>query len=326
MKSAHPKAPRLRFTRIIALAALALGALTAGSVAAQPSPPTTHKLSKGDTANYDAAIVLFRAGDYAGALLKFQAVYDSSREAPLLWNMAACAKNLRRYVTATRMLEQYLASPVVSEDDKAQARALIKTMAAFVSELQVDGGPPGASVSVDGVVVGKTPVAERMVVDLGEHSVRVEASGWAPFEAKIVARGGDRVVVTAKLERVVRRGRLTVVTDPEASIRIDGRVVGVGHWEGAVEEGAHHVELSEPGKRPYLADVVVHDRESRSLEAHLDAGAKRANLTWLWITGGIVLAGGLAVGGYFLFRQPDQTAAPLCDRANIPPYCVTVGR
>jgi PEGA domain-containing protein len=304
------------------LATLLVSAPALSQEARQP----TRALTKDETANYDAALVLFHAGDYAGALVKFQAAFDTSHDARLLWNMAACAKNLRRYVAAIRMLEQYVDSSAIADDDKRQARALVKTMSGFVTEVVIDTAEKDATVAVDGAAIGKTPLPEHIYVDLGEHAIRVDAAGFAPFETKIVGAGGDRAVVTVKLERRARRGTLSIVTDSDAIIRVDQRVVGSGHWEGAVDEGPHHVELTGQGKRPYVADVAIHDKESRTIEAHLDAVAKRSSSTWLWVTGGVVVAGGLAVGGYFLFRPRDQVAPPLCDRATIPPYCITVGR
>src|SRR6187399_1311780 len=48
--------------------------------------------------HYDIARILYRDGDHAGALAKFRRAYEISHDVRLLWNMAACEKNLRHYV------------------------------------------------------------------------------------------------------------------------------------------------------------------------------------------------------------------------------------
>src|SRR5882724_2714841 len=69
--------------------------------AAPPAPPGPRPLSEsltgGAKSDYEAARLLYGDGDHAGALVKFQSAFDQSKEPRLLWNMAACEKNLRHY-------------------------------------------------------------------------------------------------------------------------------------------------------------------------------------------------------------------------------------
>src|SRR5437867_3379084 len=54
---------------------------------AQPPPPPTlaESLTGAAKADYDAAHILYRNGDYANALTKFQAAYDKSKDPRLFW-------------------------------------------------------------------------------------------------------------------------------------------------------------------------------------------------------------------------------------------------
>jgi len=51
--------------------------------------------------DYMAGRLLFGDHDYGGALVKFQSAYTQSKDARLLFNMAACEKNLCSNDTAT---------------------------------------------------------------------------------------------------------------------------------------------------------------------------------------------------------------------------------
>jgi hypothetical protein len=49
-----------------------------------------------------------------------------------------------------------------------------------------------------------------------------------------------------------------------------------------------------------------------SLESATPAAAKddKGSMTWLWIAGGAVLATGLGVGAYFVFKPEDEEPVP----------------
>ena len=57
--------------------------------------------------------------------------------------------------------------------------------------------PPGADIEMDGTFVGNTP--SSIPVPLGEHSIRIEKSGYKPWERKVSTVGGE-VTIAAELE------------------------------------------------------------------------------------------------------------------------------
>lgn len=85
----------------------------------------------------------------------------------------------------------------------------------------------GAQVSIDGKIVGTTPVLEPIRrLDLGDHSLKVEAEGYTPFEETVTVR-------FQKTSRVVVR--LTVVGAPDTPDPVvgDPRIVtrpAEKHW------------------------------------------------------------------------------------------------
>src|SRR5258708_40347308 len=72
---------------------------------------------------YDTGVSLYRKADYAGALAQFAAAYKVEPDARLLWNMAACEKDLGHHAAAHGLVRRYLdeAQSSISEKDRRDA-------------------------------------------------------------------------------------------------------------------------------------------------------------------------------------------------------------
>jgi hypothetical protein len=66
--------------------------------------------------------------------------------------------------------------------------------------LVVDSRPPGATVVVDGRVIGKTPLSVGDV-RAGNHAVRIERDGYRTWTSAVTVTGGEQSRVTASLEK-----------------------------------------------------------------------------------------------------------------------------
>ena len=261
---------------------------------------------------YNAARLLYQNGDFAGALVKFQRAYELSRDPRLLWNMAACEKNLRRYARMLRLIERYEkeGGARLSEQDREEARQLVGTVRLLVSNVRVVVNEPDASVFVDDELVGKTPLAEPVLVDLGTHRIRVTKPGYE--EAALVQEisGASEMTLSFALERRVQQARLIVVARGAEAISIDGVVVGQSRYESRIGTGRHVVRVTAESAKPYVTEIHLRDGEVRRLDVSLQEKSGGGGLTALWIGGSIAAAAGLGVGAYFLFRPTETTVPP----------------
>ena len=73
------------------------------------------------------------------------------------------------------------------------------------SVFKIDSAPSGADVFVDGDKIGKTPITDGKLVNLGFHTVKVSVGGdyrdWeeiVEFDKKVEDRTGDRKVILHK--------------------------------------------------------------------------------------------------------------------------------
>jgi hypothetical protein len=286
----------------------------AHAFAETPAPARTAPLSDSlagvAKSEYEGGRVLFVNGDYGAALVKLRRAYDLSHDSRLLWDMAACEKNLRRYVKVHALLERYLAESGdrISADDRRTAESALKTVQSFVSPLRIEVDQPGADILIDGELVGKSPLGKPVLVDIGAREVKVVKGGFRPSAETVRVEGGREVAVSVHLEEVRERARLAIGAGRGNVIELDGAVVGEARWEGNVSAGLHRVRISAPEKKAYETEVLLRDEESRQLQVSLES-EKRG--TWMWIAGGAALAAGAAIGGYFAFRPHNEIDRPV---------------
>ncbi len=299
--------------------ALALVLSTSAVAHGAPSGTLAEVLQGGAKADYDAGRILYSDGDFAGAALKFRAAYDASKDARLLWNMAAARKGQRRYAEVERLVQQYLAEATpLSADDRANAERLLDTIRAFIADLDVEASPEGAVVSIDDVEVGTTPLPRPLRVDIGARVVVVQKPGYEPYRQALEITGDKTLSVTLVPEQ--HQGRLRIVSPAAARVTVDGKRVTSGSWQGTLPSGPHSVEVTARGKAPYRVDTLVQDGQDTTLQVTLQdasqAGASGANersggAMWWWIGGvALALAAGAAVGGYFLLKPEDKGPPP----------------
>src|SRR4051812_25337068 len=98
-----PKSHRARLASALIAAACATFSASAAFAQAPPAAgataakPLSESLSGMAKAEYEAGKILYADKDYANAIVKFQHAFEISHEPRLLWNVAVCEKNLRRY-------------------------------------------------------------------------------------------------------------------------------------------------------------------------------------------------------------------------------------
>lgn len=324
---------------LVAAALCAL--LVAGPALAEPPPrqaaapaapapeasgatPLSSSLTGAVKEAYDLGRQLYRTGDFAGALLQFERAYDLSTDVRLLWNVAVCEKNLHRYARARKTLERYLIEGGVqlNEQSRKDAVDLSQALSKFVSTLRISVSEPGAAIFIDDEQVGISPLTEPLLVDMGTRRIRVSKKMFHDFVEQRVLIGEIDAALSIKLAPEVHQGFLSIVAGKDDVIRLDGKVVGQGQWEGRVASGGHTLRVTAPGKKPYQSEVIVQENSVRRIPVTLDAEPQAGVPTWLWVTGGAVIAAGLGVSlGYFVFKSGE---APPPVAGNLPPYSIDV--
>lgn len=87
---------------------------------------------------------------------------------------------------------------------------------------------PGATVSVDGNVIGLAPIERPVFVDAGRHAVHVELTGFTPVERAVEARRGEDVRADVGLEPVAPKPLAPLA--PLAAEPAPGALSGKNPW------------------------------------------------------------------------------------------------
>jgi len=269
------------------LCAMAIGVAMASApaAAAQPAkPPPTAPLAAGAPrplsqsltgeakAAYDAAKLLLGDGDFAGAAIKFRAAYDQAGDARLLWNIAACEKSQRHYARTMALVREYLdtGKDLLTDADRREGRALLDAIESFTVRLTVVVKEPGAEIYVDDERVGTSPLEGPVTVDIGQRRLTVKKAGFRDATQQVPVGGSAAAKVEITLQPDIHDGRLTVTSQPDARIAIDGKVVANGRFEGKLRSGGHTLRVEADGMRPYQSEVVLADDENRSVDVPLE--------------------------------------------------------
>ena len=126
--------------------------------------------------------------------------------------------------------------------DHSDSQSIELPLQALPGLLSVDSEPAGASVIVDGEVVGKTPLNDLPLTE-GEHQLRVEESRHLPVEQTLQITGRN-VRQQLQLQLAPAWADVTVKSLPSgATILLDGEVAGQTPATVEILQGEHQLLL-----------------------------------------------------------------------------------
>src|SRR5258708_15756045 len=148
---------------------------------------------------FHRAANLYRQGKVEEALSEFLASNRLVRNRNVIFNIARSFEVLKHYNEAYRWYTEILADDM-PEADRKELTAAMKRLQPSLALLRVQSQPPGATVYVDRKDLGargQTPVV--LALPAGEAQVRVELSGFWPFQAPAQLTIGQTVELNPAL-------------------------------------------------------------------------------------------------------------------------------
>ncbi len=154
-------------------------------------------------AHFKEGMAAIKGENYPAALTAFEKSYKLAPKAALLFNIAMCEKALYRYVDSITTFRRFLveSGDKIKPELEAQSEQAVQEMMTLIGTLKLMDAPDDAEVFVDGKSIGKTPFKEGILIDPGQHSVRVEASGFKPMTTEVTVASGAEIPLRAKLIR-----------------------------------------------------------------------------------------------------------------------------
>ena len=200
--------------------------------------------------------------------------------------------------------------PLNAEARRGKKKRAKKKPIDLPATLYIDSATTGATVEIDGKVVGVIPLEDDFAISPGQRTIRVFKKGFSEHNDIFIAESGGHVDLEVDLIPVA--GILTIASNIDgANVLVDGKTVGVTPFEGReVAPGDTMLSIKAPGYYPFMKQLQVVAGQAYAVEATLKplpvaagAGADGKGPTaansvhdkwWFWTVIGLAVAGGTA--------------------------------
>jgi|GEM_PF-536384 len=197
---------------ISAACTLVLVPLAPKAAQAQGAPAVTEKVEDARQ-HYDRGLRLYDDGAYDGARVEFERAYEIAPSYRILYNIGLVHKQQSDFVGALGFFELYLneGGAQVPQLRRNEIQKELSELRTRIGSVTITANVPGSTITVDDVVVGKTPLAQPILVNPGRRRIQATHANRLPATKVIEVAGAD--TATVKLE--LAEGRTVVVVEKQ---------------------------------------------------------------------------------------------------------------
>lgn len=166
-------------------------ALAAGGIAHAQS--TSGSSVKDASRHFQRGVVLYNEADYRAALVEFRRAYEIAPNAAVLYNIGQTYYQLQNYASALLTLERYLLEAGATASHRREVEQTVEILQARVGKVAITTNVPDCEITIDDELVGRTPLAEPVLVSIGRRKITAMREG-RPAETRFVdVAAGDTV-------------------------------------------------------------------------------------------------------------------------------------
>jgi hypothetical protein len=192
MKSAH-----------VLVGALVIGMLVStvpSRAGGQEAPPSAAAIAEAER-HFNEGVAATEQGDFDAAFQAFQASYELNPLPDVLYNIGMCRKALGDLPGAANAFREYVTAVGgnLSPAERAEFDALLAELMPQIGRLTIQSNEAGATVTVDGIQVGSTPLPGWYAVASGHHQIEVAKDRFVAFLTELDVAGGQSPTVSATL-------------------------------------------------------------------------------------------------------------------------------
>jgi hypothetical protein len=163
---------------------------------------------------------LYEQGSLVEALEKFNQAYAEFASPKLLYNIGQTCRDLGRPAEAMEAFERFLAeAPDASFDMTAEARNSVAELRVKLGRLHIQCTTPKAEISIDGKVVGLSPLPDLLWATPGKHQVTARHPDTTPAVEDVEVQIGSVDTVNLVLHPLAK----IVVATPPIVTKLDVR-------------------------------------------------------------------------------------------------------
>jgi hypothetical protein len=166
---------------------------------------------------FKSGVALFKEGKFSEALAEFERAYEIAPHPLVLYNIAACHRELSHYAEAVKFYGRFLeeGKGKVPAARLSTAQTELDSILARIARVTVSFSPnEGATLIVDGAPLG-TLLDMPLILSPGEHHLMARAPGRKDVERTIRVASGDSLMIELTLPEL----------PPERPIAVDKPVI-----------------------------------------------------------------------------------------------------
>lgn len=224
------------------------------STALVPRAASADAMQDGDVAakqgKWEDALAAYRKADAAAPSAK-----TKLRVADALYELGRVGEAHDAYV---EVIANYRTKLFLLDLRKAEQRR--DELAAKLGTLELRVSEVGATIAIDGTVVGTSPVSTPIRLAAGEHELTISKQGFAKVTRTVTIEAQKKASLEVRLEPVVASGKVTVTSSAgPMTVLIDGEEVGTTPFEGELTPGEHQIQGLLDGVKTAVTTVTIED-------------------------------------------------------------------
>lgn len=154
----------------------------------------------------------------------------------VLRNLSISEIQSGHYVSAARHLKQLLAAPGdLPSNVREEANNRLAQAEAQVGQLAIGVDVSGAEISIDGKVIGRSPLEGNWYIEPGQHEIIVSKAGYPAESRQVFALAGVSIPIDVALEALRREqaadakaAELMGTSEGQARVALEPGTIGVG--------------------------------------------------------------------------------------------------
>lgn len=162
----------------------------------------------------------------------------------------------------------------------------------------------GATIEIDGKVVGTVPLDDSLLLMPGTHRVKLTKRGYTVYDEEFEVGAGESVEL--EIDLLPYAGMVRILTaEPGATVKVDGKAEGVTPFDKDVPAGKKLITVSRPDFYDEVRELDVRAGESYQLDIQLRAMPRKKPVDvssgdafyetwWFWTIVGVAGAGAAA--------------------------------
>ena len=142
---------------------------------------------------FQQGIELFKDEKFEQAAISFERAYELRPSYKILWNIAQTENMMGHYAAAMKAYVRYIEEGGINVKSERKKISLeeIERLKSLVGSITVNCDIENADILLDNELKGKTPLKEKIFVDLGRHNVKVVKMNKTLFSQTIKIAGGQ---------------------------------------------------------------------------------------------------------------------------------------